>query len=287
MIKSVFEGRESVRLTYDNILIYLNSILTKDSADELQVDLNNLEDLLIVNEGDDYSVFKINFFKMLDKYLILFGIVLRNEKSFDVYFKIFYLLYSLNQLDYYKEEVEIITYGDYNEEDKLHLLFNLYFEETIEVLDTIDVSPLFFTILENSIKEEKVYNIELIQRAVLFSKYDEKFKYVNLFKDIMTGDTIFNMSIKNDLELIKNELTDRVYKNIIDKYEYKTELEKVSDEIVFTLLFYHYDSIIDLTKVLDRDYILSLFNKPIMEIDNIILNINTRISNILRGENNE
>lgn len=287
MIKSVFEGRESVRLTYDNILIYLNSILTKESGDELQVDLNNLEDLLIVNEGDDYSVFKVNFFKMLDKYLILFGIVLRNEKSFDVYFKIFYLLYSLNQLDYYKEEVEIITYGDYNEEDKLHLLFNLYFEETIEVLDTIDVSPLFFTILENSIKEEKVYNIEMIQRAVLFSKYDEKFKYVNLFKDIMTGDTIFNMSIKNDLELIKNELTDRVYKNIIDKYEYKTELEKVSDEIVFTLLFYHYDSIIDLTKVLDRDYILSLFNKPIMEIDNIILNINTRISNILRGENNE
>lgn len=287
MIKSVFEGRESVRLTYDNILIYLNSILTKDSADELQVDLNNLEDLLMVNEGDDYSVFKINFFKMLDKYLILFGIVLRNEKSFDVYFKIFYLLYSLNQLDYYKEEVEIIVYGDYNEEDKLHLLFNLYFEETIEVLDTIDVSPLFFTILENSIKEEKVYNIEMIQRAVLFSKYDEKFKYVNLFKDIMTGDTIFNMSIKNDLELIKNELTDRVYKNIIDKYEYKTELEKVSDEVVFTLLFYHYDTIIDLTKVLDRDYILSLFNKPIMEIDNIILNINTRISNILRGENNE
>ncbi len=287
MIKSVFEGRESVRLTYDNILIYLNSILTKDSADELQVDLNNLEDLLMVNEGDDYSVFKVNFFKMLDKYLILFGIVLRNEKSFDVYFKIFYLLYSLNQLDYYKEEVEIIVYGDYNEEDKLYLLFNLYFEETIEVLDTIDVSPLFFTILENNIKEEKVYNIEMIQRAVLFSKYDEKFKYVNLFKDIMTGETIFNMSIKNDLELIKNELTDRVYKNIIDKYEYKTELEKVSDEIVFTLLFYHYDSIIDLNKILDRDYILSLFNKPIMEIDNIILNINTRLSNILRGENNE
>ena len=109
MIKSVFEGRESVRLTYDNILIYLNSILTKDSADELQVDLNNLEDLLMVNEGDDYSVFKINFFKMLDKYLILFGIVLRNEKSFDVYFKIFYLLYSLNQLDYLLQMSRLVS----------------------------------------------------------------------------------------------------------------------------------------------------------------------------------
>lgn len=288
MLKSVFEGRESVQQTYDNILIYLNSILSKDSVDELNVDLNVLEDMLILNDNnEDYAIFKINFFDILDKYLLLFGIVIKDEKTFDVYFKTTYLLYNLNVLDYYKEEVSIILNGDYTDDDKVYLLYALYFEETSDVIEAVHTSPLFFNFIENNLKEEKVYNMELIQRAVLFSKYDEKIKSTILFKEVMTGDIIYNLSIKNDLDIIKGELTERVFKNLLNKYEYKDELEKVTDEIVFTLLFYHYDVIVDLTKVLDRDYILSLFNKPILEIDNIISNVNLRLTTILNGAKDE
>lgn len=288
MLKSVFEGRESVQQTYNNILIYLNSILSKDSVDELNVDLNVLEDVLTLNDdNEDYAIFKMEFFNILDKYLLLFGILIKDEKTFDVYFKTCYLLYNLSILDYYKEEVSIILHGDYNEDDKVYLLFSLYFEETSDVIEAVHVSPLFFNLIENNIKEEKTYNMDLIQRAVLFSKYDEKIKSTILFKQIMTGDKIYNLSIKNDLNIIKDELTERVFKDLINKYEYKDELEKVSDELVFTLLFYHYDVIIDLTKVLDRDYILSLFNKPILEIDNIISNVNLRLTTILNGAKDE
>lgn len=288
MLKSVFEGRESVQQTYDNILIYLNSILSKDSVDELNVDLNVLEDMLILNDNnEDYAIFKMEFFNILDKYLLLFGILIKEEKTFDVYFKTCYLLYNLSILDYYKEEVSIILHGDYNEDDKVHLLFSLYFEETSDVIEAVHTSPLFFNIIENNIKEEKTYNMDLIQRAVMFSKYDEKIKSTILFKQIMTGDKIYNLSIKNDLNLIKDELTERVFKDLINKYEYKDELEKVSDELVFTLLFYHYDVIVDLTKVLDRDYILSLFNKPILEIDSVISNVNLRLTTILNGAKDE
>ena len=288
MLKSVFEGRESVQQTYDNILIYLNSILSKDSTDELNVDLNVLEDMLTLNDNnEDYVIFKMEFFNILDKYLLLFGILIKEEKTYDVYFKTCYLLYNLSILDYYKEEVSIILHGDYNEDDKVYLLFSLYFEETSDVIEAVHTSPLFFNIIENNIKEEKTYNMDLIQRAVMFSKYDEKIKSTILFKQIMTGDKIYNLSIKNDLNLIKDELTERVFKDLINKYEYKDELEKVSDELVFTLLFYHYDVIVDLTKVLDRDYILSLFNKPILEIDNIISNVNLRLTTILNGAKDE
>lgn len=288
MLKSVFEGRESVQQTYDNILIYLNSILSKDSVDELNVDLNVLEDMLILNDNnEDYAIFKMEFFNILDKYLLLFGILIKEEKTYDVYFKTCYLLYNLSILDYYKEEVSIILHGDYNEDDKVYLLFSLYFEETSDVIEAVDTSPLFFNIIENNIKEEKTYNMDLIQRAVIFSKYDEKIKSTVLFKEIMTGDKIYSLSIKNDLNIIKDELTERVFKNLINKYEYKDELVRVSDELVFTLLFYHYDVIIDLTKALDRDYILSLFNKPILEIDNIISNVNLRLTTILNGAKDE
>ena len=288
MLKSVFEGRESVQQTYDNILIYLNSILSKDSTDELNVDLNVLEDMLTLNDNnEDYAIFKMEFFNILDKYLLLFGILIKEEKTYDVYFKTCYLLYNLSILDYYKEEVSIILHGDYNEDDKVYLLFSLYFEETSDVIEAVHTSPLFFNIIENNTKEEKTYNMDLIQRAVMFSKYDEKIKSTILFKQIMTGDKIYNLSIKNDLNLIKDELTERVFKDLINKYEYKDELEKVGDELVFTLLFYHYDVIVDLTKVLDRDYILSLFNKPILEIDSVISNVNLRLTTILNGAKDE
>lgn len=288
MLKSVFEGREDVKSTYDEILIYLKSILDKDDSDDLEVELNTIEDLLIENsDNEDYTIFKINVFKLFDKILIKYGIILREEKSFEIYFNLFYLLYNIKYLDFYREEVELITHGDYNIEDKLHLLFSLYFEETIVLSETVETSERFFSFIEENIKEEKVYNIDLIQRAVLMSQHDESFKDTVLFKSVLTGETIYKLSLHVDLEIIKNELTERVYNNIIGKFDYKDELIKVSNEVVFTLLFYHYDVAYDLTKILDRDYILSLFNKPILEIDTLIENINKRLIQLLKGENNE
>lgn len=286
MITSVFEGRESVKQTYDNILIYLNGILRKDLMDELQVDLSILEDKLMVNEdNEEYSIFKYDFFKILDKYLLYFGVLLRHEKSFDVYFKILYVLYNIKQLDYYKEEIEIIIYGDYNDEDKLLLLFSIYFEEVSEVMDTIDTSSLFFDFIKDNIKEEKIYNLDLITRAVSLSKYDDSFKTTELFSQVMKGEIIYKLTLMYDLEIVKNELIERVYKNIIDKYDYKEEILKVTNEIIFTLVFYHYDIVVDLTKLLDRDFVLKLFNKPILEIDKIMENINTRLINLLKDSN--
>lgn len=286
MITSVFEGRESVKQTYDNILIYLNGILRKDLMDELQVDLSILEDKLMVNEdNEEYSIFKYDFFKILDKYLLYFGVLLRHEKSFDVYFKILYVLYNIKQLDYYKEEIEIIIYGDYNDEDKLLLLFSIYFEEVSEVMDTIDTSSLFFDFVKDNIKEEKIYNLDLITRAVSLSKYDDSFKTTELFSQVMKGEINYKLTLMYDLEIIKNELIERTYKNIIDKYDYKEEILKVTNEIIFTLVFYHYDIVVDLTKLLDRDFVLKLFNKPILEIDKIMENINTRLINLLKDSN--
>lgn len=286
MLQSVFEGRETVKQTYDNILIYLKSILSTELNDDLNVDLSILEDLLIEESNNEpFTVFKLNLFTILDKYLLGFGVLLKEEKSFEIYFKIFYLLYNIKQLDYYKEEVEIIIYGDYNDEDKIHLLFSLYFEETIEVLDTIDVSSLFFTFIEGNIKQEKIYNMDLILRAVTLSKYDDSFKFTILFKQIMNAEVIYNITIKNDLDIIRNELTERVYNNILNKYEYKEELNKVTNEIIFTLLFYHYDVVMDLTKVFDNDFILRLFNKPVLEIDGVIDNINNTIRRLLKDNN--
>lgn len=286
MLQSVFEGRETVKQTYDNILIYLKSILSTELNDDLNVDLSILEDLLIEESNSEpFTVFKLNLFTILDKYLLGFGVLLKEEKSFEIYFKIFYLLYNIKQLDYYKEEVEIIIYGDYNDEDKIHLLFSLYFEETIEVLDTIDVSSLFFTFIEGNIKQEKIYNMDLILRAVTLSKYDDSFKFTILFKQIMNAEVIYNITIKNDLDIIRNELTERVYNNILNKYEYKEELNKVTNEIIFTLLFYHYDVVMDLTKVFDNDFILRLFNKPVLEIDGVIDNINNTIRRLLKDNN--
>ncbi len=286
MLQSVFEGRETVKQTYDNILIYLKSILSTELNDDLNVDLSILEDLLIEESNSEpFTVFKLNLFTILDKYLLGFGVLLKEEKSFEIYFKIFYLLYNIKQLDYYKEEVEIIIYGDYNDEDKIHLLFSLYFEETIEVLDTIDVSSLFFTFIEDNIKQEKIYNMDLILRAVTLSKYDDSFKFTILFKQIMNAEVIYNITIKNDLDIIRNELTERVYNNILNKYEYKEELNKVTNEIIFTLLFYHYDVVMDLTKVFDNDFILRLFNKPVLEIDGVIDNINNTIRRLLKDNN--
>lgn len=286
MLQSVFEGRETVKQTYDNILIYLKSILSTELNDDLNVGLSILEDLLIEESNSEpFTVFKLNLFTILDKYLLGFGVLLKEEKSFEIYFKIFYLLYNIKQLDYYKEEVEIIIYGDYNDEDKIHLLFSLYFEETIEVLDTIDVSSLFFTFIEGNIKQEKIYNMDLILRAVTLSKYDDSFKFTILFKQIMNAEVIYNITIKNDLDIIRNELTERVYNNILNKYEYKEELNKVTNEIIFTLLFYHYDVVMDLTKVFDNDFILRLFNKPVIEIDGVIDNINNTIRRLLKDNN--
>lgn len=281
MVTGVFEGREDVKITYDNILMYMNSILDKDKLDDFNVDLNNLEDLLILSDVNEiYTIFKYNFFKVLDKFLLYFGIVIRGEQSFENYFKLVYVIYNIKYLDFYREEVSIILYGDYNDEDKMYLLFSIYFEDNIDLIETLDYSDLFFNFIKENIKEVKNYNMEMIQRAINITFNNQGYRNTFLFNQILKGEVFINLTLKDNLDVIKNELTELVLLNYSNKEEDKIKKQL---EIEFCLLYYHQDDIIDISKVLDIT-LLKILYPEIQELDSILNSINNNLLLLTKGE---
>lgn len=281
MVTGVFEGREDVKITYDNILMYMNSILDKDKLDDFNVDLNNLEDLLILTDVNEiYTIFKYNFFKVLDKFLLYFGIVIRGDQTFEKYFRLVYVIYNIKYLDFYREEVSIILYGDYNDEDKMYLLFSIYFEDNIDLIETLDYSDLFFNFIEENIKETKNYNITMIQRAINITFNNQGYRNTFLFNQILKGEVFINLTLKDNLDIIKNELTDLVLSNYNNKEEDKNKKQL---EIEFCLLYYHQDDIIDITKVLDTTLLKILYPET-QDLESILVNINNNLLLLTKGE---
>lgn len=254
MLGDIFLGRELTEKTFDNIKNILSSLLEKEDKDDLIVNLNVIEDdLSLIKDNDIYTIFQIKVFEVFNIILLKYGIFINNEINFSVYEKIFYVLFSIKYIDYNKEEMSIIINGDFQDEDKLNLIFSLYFEETSDVIDCVDVSEMFFNFIENSIKEEKSYNIEMMQRAIqVNSETDSTFKNTILYTDILKGDVIYDLDLLKDEVIIIQELVIRT--NRIEILEDKIK------EIVFTLMFYNKDNLVNIKTFIKDEFINLTFD---------------------------
>lgn len=266
MLDNIFLGREITQQTFDNIKNILSSLLDKDSKDEFIVDLNVIEDeLLLTLDNEIYTIFQIKIFEVFNNILLKYGIFVNGEINFSVYEKVFYTLFSIKYVDYNKEELSIILYGDFQKEDKLNLIFSLFFEETSDIIETIDITDFFFEFIEDNIKEEKTYNIEMMGRAIKINKEcDNIFIDSLLYLEVIKGEVIFDLDINKDEKIILQELINRV-STIISK-------ENKIKEIVFGLMFYNVDNLINI-KTYITDEILNLTFDEINDKNSIKENI--------------
>ena len=266
MLDNIFLGREITQKTFDNIKNILSSLLDKDSKDEFIVDLNVIEDeLLLTLDNEIYTIFQIKIFEVFNNILLKYGIFVTGEINFSVYEKVFYTLFSIKYVDYNKEELSIILYGDFQNEDKLNLIFSLFFEETSDILETIDITDFFFEFIEDNIKEEKTYNIEMMERAIKINKEcDNIFIDSLLYLEVIKGEVIFDLDINKDEKIILQELINRT--STINNKENKIK------EIVFGLMFYNVDNLINI-KTYITDEILNLTFDEINDKNSIKENI--------------
>lgn len=266
MLDNIFLGREITQKTFDNIKNILSSLLDKDSKDEFIVDLNVIEDeLLLTLDNEIYTIFQIKIFEVFNNILLKYGIFVTGEINFSVYEKVFYTLFSIKYVDYNKEELSIILYGDFQNEDKLNLIFSLFFEETSDILETIDITDFFFEFIEDNIKEEKTYNIEMMERAIKINKEcDNIFIDSLLYLEVIKGEVIFDLDINKDEKIILQELINRT--STINNKENKIK------EIVFGLMFYNVDNLINI-KTYISDEILNLTFDEINDKNSIKENI--------------
>ena len=280
MNNGILFGRSDFTTHYDNITLLLNMLLPVDELEEFEIRCNLIFDNLlgkVTGEEDElprtdfdddtlYVIFRSNTIDVYNEILLRYSLV-SDMDSMEDFYTVFNMLVNVKLNEVNKEDTRLVLNGDFGKEDKLYMLLEDYTDNPISIIENIDVSDNFFTILDELLpKDELNVNLDMMLRAyVLAGKYQE-FNQTIIFKNIMSGEE----NIMLDFIAGKNVIDSIIRKNIVDIEDKVTILK----EIIYTYLYYNVDEIrmddILLVNNLEKTFNIKLESR---QIENILLSI--------------